>query len=269
MGFGIQQRILAKKLRELEDKRYEDEKTYSRGRDTVADQRYGEDRDYRRGRDTVADARYGDETTYRRGRDTVGDTRYTDETTYNRRQDASKERRQRLIDAMQMQGGSLGQIGDALKLKQAREAHDANMALTKARTKAVQSGAAGGWEEYDSEGNLVKRRVRPGMGGGQPQAEATDPRAQELANAIAGLQTEVGKHQVEMAGGDMRTGFLGMGGSRQSQIDEANAKIAKLRAMQGGALAQPGAQTSAIDAEMQRRGFVKNPDGKWIKLTAQ
>lgn len=257
-GNAIQQRILAKKLQELENTRYEDEKAYNRGRDTVADQRYAEERDYRRGRDTVADTRYGDETDYRRGRDTIADTRYADETTYNRNRDRTADRRQRLLDAMALSGGSLGQVADAIKLKQAREAHEANMQLVNARTEAIKSGRMGGtggygYDEYGPDGELVKRRVPVAAGAGAPAAggqEQLSPEAQEIANRIAALQTQVGQHKVQMAQGDNRTGFLNLQ-SRQGKIDAANAEIGKLRAMQGGGApqAQPGAQLSPQDQQ--------------------
>lgn len=254
VGFGIQQRILAKKLREIDDARYKDETAESRRRF-----------------DAEVAARNRGLGINETGQQISADQ--FDRSLAQERELREKELAARIreLDAGNgIRNKDIAARSRAEQIDQYLRLMDIAGRASKGSNTGLRGGAGGyGYDEYGPDGELVKRRVPVGMGGGQPQAEATDPRAQELANAIAGLQTAVGKHQVEMAGGDMRTGFLGMGGSRQSQIDEANAKIAKLRAMQGGALAQPGAQTSAIDAEMQRRGFVKNPDGKWIKLTAQ
>ena len=265
-GNAIQNRLLAKKLRELENTRYEDEKAEgTRQFDTTTGLR----------RDELA----------ARNRQMAIDEQLRREELAARLSEAEKARQQHAAEYRDSRGDAiLGQLGAALKAGRDNRRLAAEIEKIKAQADYYRNGGSAGfgrsgmgYEEYGPDGELLKRHLPVGAVAGAPAAggqEQLSPEAQEIAYRIAALQTGIGKQKVEMAGGDLYSGFLGLGGSRQGKIDAAQREIAKLQGMQrvqaqpqgGGApQAQPGAQPTAIDAEMQRRGFVKGPDGKWIK----
>lgn len=227
VGDRIQQRLLAKELRKIEDTRYDDELNYRRGRDRVADQRYAEDRLYGRMRDAIGDNRYAEERRYGRGRDAVADARDARNYTAQRGDVITRDLRETL-DAV------------ARRKQLAAEVNRLNAQADYYRAGGAQGASgSGGTAEYGPDGELLKVRQRlapgqmPPMGGGQ----ALSPEDQALATAIEQKQAEIGKHRVAMAQGDNRTGFLDMF-SRQGEIDDAMRAIEALRGQQGGT-AQP------------------------------
>lgn len=241
VGDRIQQRLLAKELRKLENARYADETAYARGRDKLADTRYGEETAYRRGRDAVADTRYGEDRTYQRGRDAVADAR--DARNFGaQRGDAITRDLRETLDSM------------ARRKQLAAEINRLNAQADYYRAGGAQGAAgSGGTAEYGPDGELLKVRQRlapgqmPPMGGGQ----TLSPEDQALATAIEQKQAEIGQHRVAMAQGDNRTGFLNMF-SRQGKIADAMRAIEALRGQQGGTAQPQTTQPAGLSPQDQQ-----------------
>ena len=244
LGDSIQRRLLAKELRKQEQARYADETAYNRGRDKVMDERWGKE--------------FGaSETDRAAGRDNAAQRLALSqaELAERKRAAAEQERRGRVELALSMGNQGMQRVAQGMQQADQRKLIAAKIAETEARTKAIQEGrygASGGYDEYGPDGELVKRRVPVNPGAGMPTGagqEPLTPESQEVANAIAALQTQIGQQKVQQAQGDNRTGFLNLF-SRQGKIDDANAQIAKLRALQGGS-AQPGNTTPSAQPSLQ------------------
>ncbi|HLP07952.1 MAG TPA: hypothetical protein VK178_07285 [Opitutaceae bacterium] len=246
----IQNAIVAKKMRELENQRYADETAYKRGRDKVADERYAAELTDRARRQDWAESVTEYEKQHQLEREKVADARDN--------RDYSTGRGDKMLD----------QVRQALDTASERRRRSAEIERILAQAKYYNAGgapgrAAMGYDEYDENGQLVKRRVPVGVGSGAPDAQPAnkDPEAMVLANEILKLQSEVGEQKKAMAEGDNRTGFLNFR-SRQGVIDDAQRKIANLQRMQGGQ-PQP-AQPVVPQAPQQQGGMVPmvSPSGQ-------
>ena len=223
VGFGIQQRILAKKLKEQETKRYNDETAYSRQRDQVLDERWGKE--------------FGSSEEMRKFSRTDADRRHAlsaEELAERKRAAAEQDRRERTKLALSMGGEGMRLVAKGMQLGDDRRMRAAQIAKLDAQTKAIEAGRLGANAPAPADASQ----------------EPLTPEAQEIANSISALQTKIGQNQVQMAQGDNRTGFLNLF-SRQGQIDDDNAKLANLlKLQQTGGTAQPGAQPNPDAARM-------------------
>lgn len=224
VGFGIQQRILAKKLKEQETKRYNDETAYSRQRDQVLDERWGKE--------------FGSSEEMRKFSRTDADRRHAlsaEELAERKRVNQEQERKERLKYVMRNMGGEgMQTIAAGLQLGDDRRLRAAQIAKMEAETQAIKA----------------KNLGAPAPAPADASQEPLTPEAQEIANSISALQTKIGQNKVQMAQGDNRTGFLNLF-SRQGQIDDDNAKLANLlKLQQTGGTAQPGAQPNPDAARM-------------------
>lgn len=224
VGNQIQQRLLAKELRKLENARYEDEKTYSRGRDATRDAHWKQE----------FDAQEADRAANRAA-------------VAKRLGLSERELAQREAIARVAQGSSImSQFGNAMNAGLDARKRRAEIDLLKARAASTQAGGNGGWattEEIDpltGEVTSVKRTSR-GIG---PAPSMQGPQEPIEAGAIMSRREKLLGLEKKTAAGDNYWGpeFLGLGKHRAVQAQELRDEI--------DALSRP--QPSAPTAGQQR-----------------
>lgn len=170
---------------------------------------------------------------YRAGRDQVLDERWAatlekEKREFDAREAAAAAERSRL-----MQGQIMGQLQSGIDAYRARPREQAETERIMAQAEALRAKSAA-------------------LAGGTEQP-AGDPMAAAYQGAIDAEKKKIAAHQLEMAGGDNRTGFLNWK-SRQSEIDDATAKIAKLQGLLGPDAAAPAPdRMSTMPAGIQQQ----------------
>ena len=234
VGQGIQQRILAKKMQELETQRYGEKKAYIAGRDKIEDDRYAADKTYRSGRDSTGDSQW---------ERSFGQQKTNAEQEHALRRETALQRGREF---------ALGMISDDMKqVVGMRRSHLENQRLATEIERMKSGGSnpmANGYEEtttMDVDGNPT--RIRRPLGSAAPvpsPAVHTSPEVKPFQDDIAAQQALIAEHLRQKALGDNRTGFLNYQ-SRDSAIAEARSKQAALQTALAQLTAQPGAQPAA------------------------
>lgn len=114
VGDRIKQRILEKKMRELEQTRYDSDQQLAAEQRATADTRYTNEQIYRQERDKTGDAIRQQELAYRAGRDAAADNRYAGEQQYRRGRDAIADQHYAGEQSRRAQGDIMGQLDRAL-----------------------------------------------------------------------------------------------------------------------------------------------------------